>query len=307
MLRYGDSAKRSERATAAMATATSVEALGPGEHACLTFSDPDERLDIVAAFVRDGLSSATKVICVTESIPPEQLTAELSERGVPVADALPTNQLMIFSTDESWLAGGELTAATMMARISGYLDDAERQGYTGLRLSADMCWVNRPIAAADQLPVFESEVGKFFGEGRLTAVCQYDREIFDAVTLAFATATHARVVAAAVYYEDPVLRICRQHVPPGVRIAGELDFHHIDELTLALNEALQLDRDVQVNLAKLRFIDAAAASTIAHAALSLPPGRVMSVLCGGSVHRMLQLAGVTDIPAVRVVSIHGER
>ena len=97
MLRYGDSAKRSERATAAMATATSVEALGPGEHACLTFSDPDERLDIVAAFVRDGLSTATKVICVTESIPPEQLTAELSDRGVPVADALPTNQLMIFS------------------------------------------------------------------------------------------------------------------------------------------------------------------------------------------------------------------
>ena len=37
-----------------MATATSVEALAPGDHACLTFSDPDERLDIVAAFVRDG-------------------------------------------------------------------------------------------------------------------------------------------------------------------------------------------------------------------------------------------------------------
>jgi hypothetical protein len=213
-------------------------------------------LDIVAAFVRDGLSTATKVICVTESIPPEQLTAELSERGVPVAEALPTNQLMIFSTDETWLAGGELTAATMMARISGY---PRRRGAAGLHRTAAVgrhVLGEPPIAAADQLPVFESEVGKFFGEGRLTAVCQYDREIFDAVTLAFATATHARVVAAAVYYEDPVLRICRQHVPPGVRIAGELDFHHIDELTLALNEALQLDRDVQVNLAKLRFIDA---------------------------------------------------
>ena len=244
---------------------------------------------------------------MTESIPPDQLTAELRDRGVPVADAIPTNQLTIFSTDESWLAGGELTAATMMDRIAGYLDEADRQGYTGLRLSADMCWVNRPIAAADQLPVFESEVGKFFGEGRLTAVCQYDRDIFDAVTLAFAAATHARMVAAAVYYEDPVLRICRQHVPPGVRIAGELDFRHIDELALAFNEALQLDRDIQVNLAKLRFVDAAAAATIAHAALSLDSGRVMSILCAGPVLRMLRLAGVTDIPAVRVVSTHGER
>jgi anti-anti-sigma regulatory factor len=290
-----------------MATATSVEALVPGDHACLTFSDQDERLDIVAAFVRDGLSSATKVMCVTEAIPPDQLTDELSDRGVPVDEAIPTAQLMIFSSDESWLAGGELSAATMIERIGRYLDEADQQGFAGLRLSADMCWVNRPIAAASQLPVFESEVGKLFGDGRLTAVCQYDREIFDQVTLAFATATHPRAVAAAVYHEDPVLRICRQHVPAGIRLAGEIDFHRVEELTVALNEALQLDHDFQVNLAKLRFIDAAAASTIAHAALSLPNGRTMTVVCEGPVLRMMRLVGATEIPAVRVVSKNGER
>jgi anti-anti-sigma regulatory factor len=290
-----------------MATPTSVEALAPGDHACLTFSDPDERLDIVAAFVRDGLNSATKVMCVTESIPPDRLSAELSERGVPVADALPTAQLMIFSTDESWLAEGDLTSAKMIDLLGRYLDEANQQGYAGLRLSADMCWVNRPIDAADQLPIFESEVGRLFGDGRLTAVCQYDREVFDAVTLAFATTTHPRAVAAAVYYEDPVLRVCRQHMPPGIRLAGEIDFHHVDELTLALNEALQLDHDFQVNLARLRFIDAAAATAIAHAALSLPAGRVMTIVCGGPVLRMLRLVGATDLPAVRVVSPYGER
>ena len=51
-----------------MATATSVEALAAGDHACLTFSDPDERLDLVAAFVRDGLRASTKVLCLTESL-----------------------------------------------------------------------------------------------------------------------------------------------------------------------------------------------------------------------------------------------
>jgi len=290
-----------------MATATSVEALGPGDHACLTFSDPDERLDIVAAFVRDGLTSATKVVCVTESIPPERLTAELRDRGVPVADAIPTSQLMIFSTDESWLAGGELTAATMMDRIAGYLDEAERQGYTGLRLSADMCWVNRPIAAADQLPVFESEVGKFFGEGRLTAVCQYDREIFDAVTLAFAAAVHPLAVAAAVYYEDPVLRICRQHTPPGVRIAGELDLGHVEELTLALAEALRLDRDIELNLARLHFMDAAAVGAVFRAVAGLPAGRTMRVRCGGPVLRMLRLVGLPDLPGVVIAETPGDQ
>jgi anti-anti-sigma factor len=127
------------------------------------------------------------------------------------------------------------------------------------------------------------------------------------VTLAFATATHPRTVAAAVYYEDPVLRICRQHSPPGIRLAGEIDFNHVDELTMALSEALRLDHDITVNLSRLRFIDVAAATAIVHAAVSLVNGRVMSVVCAGAVGRTLHLAGMAEIPAVRVVSWHGER
>jgi anti-anti-sigma factor len=290
-----------------MATPTSVDALVPGDHACLTFTDPDERLDIVAAFVRDGLQDRTKVICLTETIPPDQLTAELADRGVPVDTALPSGQLSIYGSDETWLADREISAANMIDRIGGYLGDADRQGFNGVRLAADMSWVRRPIAAADELPVFETEVTKLFGDGKLTAVCQYDRESFDAVTLAFATATHPRTVAAAVYYEDPVLRICRQHSPPGIRLAGEIDFNHVDELTMALSEALRLDHDITVNLARLRFIDAAAATAIAHAALSLADGRVMSIVCAAAVGRTLHLAGAAEIPAMRVVSWHGER
>lgn len=289
-----------------MATATSVEALTHGDHACLTFSDPDERLDIIAAFVRDGLSSSSRVMCLTEAITPDQLAAELVERGVPAARSLPADQLTIVGSEESWLADGELTAAKMIDMLGRYVEAAERDGYAGLRLTADMSWVTRPIAAADQLPIFESEVPRLFGAGRMTAICQYDREIFDAVTQAFAAEAHPCAVAAAVYYEDPVLRICRQHTPPGIRLAGEIDYTHVDELTLALNEALRLDHEPQVNLGKLRFIDAAAATAITHAALSLLNGRAMTVVAGGEVLRMLRLVGAYEVRALRVMRTHGE-
>ena len=289
-----------------MATPTSVEALSPGDHACLTFSDPDERLDIVAAFALDGLSRANKVMCFTESIPPDQLTAELIERGVPAADARPGGQLEIYNSAESWLADGEITADKMIKLLARHLARADREGYQGLRVTADMCWVTRPTGAADQLPIFESEVGKLFADRRLTAICQYDREIFDAVTLTLAAGAHPLAVAAAVYYEDPVLRICRQHAPPGIRLAGEIDFTHIEELTVALSETLRLDKNPQVNLSKLRFMDAACATAVAHAALSLPEPRVMTVPCGGPVLRVLELTGATDIPSLRVSRIHAE-
>jgi hypothetical protein len=289
-----------------MPTATSVDALAEGDHACLTFSDPDERLDIVAAFVRDGLVRSTKVLCLTESVPPDRLATELVDRGVPAPETLPPDQLVISSSEETWLAGGANGAADMIKTLERHIDDARRQGFTGLRITADMCWVNRPAAAADQLPAFESAVGALFHDGRLAAICQYDREIFDAVTLALATSVHSHTVAATVYYEDPVLRICRQHSPPGVRLAGELDYTHVEEFTIALAEAVRLDQDIQVNLAKLRFLDVACATALAQAAVGLPDGRVVSIVCGDPVEGVLRLVGVTSIAAVRVVRTHGE-
>ena len=286
-----------------MATATSVEALLPGDHACLTFSDPDERLDLIAAFVRDGLEASNKVLCLTDSIAPERLRAELADRGVPEHPLRP-DQLPLAGSEESWLRNG---GARMVRRLARELDDAQRDGFAGLRVTADMCWITRPGAGADELPVFESDVDKLFGDGRLTAICQYDREIFDPVTLAFAAAVHPLTVAAAVYYEDPVLRICRQHTPPGVRIAGELDLGHVEELTLALAEALRLDRDIELNLARLHFIDAAAVGAVFRAVSGLPAGRTMRVRCGGPVLRMLHLVGLPDLPGVVIVETPGDQ
>jgi hypothetical protein len=50
-----------------MAEASKVEDLKPGGHACLTFTDSEERLDLVAAFVRDGLRADQRVLCLTDA------------------------------------------------------------------------------------------------------------------------------------------------------------------------------------------------------------------------------------------------
>ncbi|MFC0527757.1 MEDS domain-containing protein [Phytohabitans kaempferiae] len=285
-----------------MASAASVDDLRPGDHACLTYSDTEERLDLVAAFVRDGLGSGQKVICLTDPSGPADLAGELAERDVKPAHG---GQLAIRDNDEVWLSGGQVSAGNIIEMLSGELAAAHRDGFTGLRVTADMCWATRPAAAVDELLVFETRVAGLFADGRLTAICQYDRQSFDQVTLAFAAKAHPRAVAAAVYHEDPLLRICRQHVPPGIRLAGEIDYRRVTELNQALAEALRLGGDIHVNLRHLTFMDAAAAAAIGQAALALQPGRAMSVVCGRAVHKVLDLVGVTDHPAVRVRLVHG--
>src|SRR6185437_17183680 len=106
-------------------------------------------------------------------------------------------------------------------------------------------------------------------DSRVTILCQYDREKFDPVTLASVTPLHTRSVAAATYHADAVLRICRQYAPPGIRIAGEIDYRAEEPLALALAEAVRLDGDVTLNMAALAFADAPSIAMIADAARTM--------------------------------------
>ena len=285
-----------------MVATTPVDRLAPGDHACLTFSDPEERLDILAAFVATGQSRGDKIICFTDAVGVDELRADLLERGLEAG-----RELSVVRSDRLWGGGAGPDAATMVELLARELDQARRDGHAGLRITADMCWAARPQANAEQLLVFESEVGQLFADGRLTAICEYDRERFDPVTLGYASRVHPRTVAATVYHEDPVLRICRQHIPPGVRVAGELDYSRAGALSDALAEAVRLDRNVHLNLNHLRFIDAGAAAVILRTAANLPDQRRMIVICGDLIERMLTAAGAADVPTLRMLVRNGER
>lgn len=288
-----------------MPDAVTVDALHSGDHACLTFSDPDERLDLLAAFVNDGLLAGHKVLCWTDAMSPDELSAELADRAAKIREALDSGQLGVATAAQTLLGGGPPAAQTMLGVLADQLDLAGREGYPVLRVTADMGWATRPLAAADELISFERRIAGLVAPGRLCMICEYDRERFDAVTLAFAAKSHEKTVAALAYHHDVLLRICRQYSPPGVRIAGELDYRHLTELDTALSEAVRLDEQLLVNLARLDYIDAACASAIVRTALGLPPERRMTVVCQGLVARMLDLVGAQAAQHLQIRPPHG--
>jgi anti-anti-sigma factor len=278
---------------------TSVDRLGPGDHACLTFSDEEERLDIVAAFVRNGLSAGHRVLCFTDSYAPAALSRRLADRGVEAQPYAAKGQLAL-EPARVWLADGGFRPARVLDELTNEIDRARRDGFAGLRITADMGWAAQPVAGAEHLVAFEEKASQLFAAAQVTAICQYDRQQFDAVTLASTTAAHSCAVAATVYHEDPVLRICRQHSPAGIRVAGEIDYTSLTAFREALAEAVRLDSQPHVNLAKLRFIDAATAGVLVQTAAALTPGRGMTVLCRGLVRAVLLHVGAKDIEALRL-------
>jgi anti-anti-sigma regulatory factor len=297
---------RFERRAGGVADASGVEDLAPGDHACLTFSDSEERLDLVAAFVRDGLRLGQKVLCWTDAIPVEVLRGELTERGLPMAEATQAGRMSLATSAETYLSGGSFRSSRMLDTVLGHIEQARREGYRGLRITSDMCWALRPVAGVEELMAYESRMSQILADGQATAVCQYDRQCFDTVTLAGVAAHHTLAVAAVTYHDDALLRICRQYLPPGLRVAGEIDYRGLDPLTRALSEALALDQHVHVNLAALSFIDGAAAGAVLQTAASMAPGQRMTLRCRPQIGRVFRTLGADELADLHLVITDGD-
>jgi anti-anti-sigma regulatory factor len=69
---------------------------------------------------------------------------------------------------------------------------------------------------------------------------------------------------------------------------------------------VRLGEHVHVNLAQLRFIDAASAGTLVQAAATLPPGRTVTVVCRRLVADVLQHLGAGQLPTMRIRVVSGD-
>ena len=109
--------------------------------------------------------------------------------------------------------------------------------------------------------------------------------------------------SGATYHADAVLRICRQYAPPGIRLAGEIDYQAEEPLALALAEAIRLDGDLTINLAHLAFIDAPCTRLIMDAARGLAESRQVRLVCPAAVARRFASCGAGELAGIGLVTV----
>jgi anti-anti-sigma regulatory factor len=270
------------------------------DHACLTYGEPEELHDLTAAFVRDGLLSGLKVVWLSDSELADPVS-ELARRGLAIESAIDVGQLAAAGTVDRLLSHHSFAVGHAMDWLTGEMTASRLDGYPGLRVALDMSWALRPISGIEQLPEFEESIAAALAGTTVSVLCQYDRERFDSVTLASVAAFHTRSVAAATYHADAMLRICRQYAPPGIRIAGEIDYRAEEPLALALAEAIRFDGDVTVNMSELRFIDASCTRLIVDASRSVAQTRKVILRCPSWIAGRFALYGAAEVPGISLV------
>ncbi len=271
------------------------------DHACLTFGEAEELYDLTAAFVRDGLAAGLQVMWLSDA-GQHLAEAELARRGIAAGPAIAAGQLIPAECQGRLLAGQEFRAQAAVGWLTGQMAASQEQGFPGLRVAVDMGWALRPVTGIEQLPAFEEGIAAALAGTTASVLCQYDRDRFDPVTLASVAGFHTRAVAAATYYADAVLRICRQYAPPGIRIAGEIDYQAAESLGLALAEAVRLDGNITINMTGLGFIDAPCTMMIADAARTMAAARTVVLSCLPQVAAGFARLGIDGVPGVKLVT-----
>ena len=282
---------------------TQVTDLLVDDHACLTYGEPEELFDLTAAFVRDGLAAGMKVVWLGDDAP-ARAAPELTRRGVAAGPAIAAGQLSAAPSEGELLSGHAFQADRALGWLTGQMAACRAGGFPGLRVALDMSWALRPVTGVEQLPEFEEGIAAALAGTTVSVLCQYDRERFDPVTLASVAGFHTRSVAAATYYADAKLRICRQYAPPGIRLAGEIDYQAEEPLALALAEAIRLDGDITINMAALSFTDAPCTRVIADAARSMAGSRRVVLQCHPGIAARFTMFGLADVPGLSLVTVH---
>jgi ABC-type transporter Mla MlaB component len=255
-----------------------------GEHACcrLTHARDAERLS--ARFIHDGLQLGHRVMYLSDDGP---------RPGGADVEA--------YSATEFYLCDGQFDVDRTLAALADVLARALREGYRGVSVTADMSWALSGASRWEDVIEYEQRLAAVGEDGTLRMLCRYEQMPLTAGAVRQVRAAHdveispelAPIVRAAELAGARVLR------NGALRLAGELDCDCAGTVAEVLGA--DLDRELRLDLADLRFVDVAGMR-----ALRPKIGQLLSI-AGASepVRRLLSLMAWDTDPAIRVLESAG--
>lgn len=237
----------------ALGSLATREALDAGGHICLVVDDDAAYEGVAASFLASGGQRGEKTVAFGPQCSPDR------ERLRPLAAVVADPYLDV-------LGGRGLEPATMFEMFAEQTRVAREEGYSRLRVAADMDWLLPAKAPDTDLIAFEVLLDRVVGELDATVMCAYRRSSFGPDTVLGTCCTHPVVLGE----DDPPFRLVAGD-GAAWRLSGEIDLACAQPLAAALRATARAPWIL--DLARLDFADVAGlraiATTVARAGLPL--------------------------------------
>jgi hypothetical protein len=172
-----------------------MKGLSKTDHIAMFYDSPEERIHFLADYYNEGLEANELCVFVTLETPPEVAVQALTDAGLKDAQVhIANHDLQIFAANDTYFTDGEFVAAYMLKNVENFLEDAEKQGYDGLRTAGEMNWLADHPESHSDAAHYESDINGVSGGIKFTGLCLYSTQELPDNVIHGALQTHPEVV-----------------------------------------------------------------------------------------------------------------
>jgi anti-anti-sigma regulatory factor len=272
-----------------------------GDHAFAHYADDDLRWELLGAYCALGLANGEKVVVLADpAVSDDEAYQRLFPDGGFAEEALDTGQLTLQGMHALIHPDRQFSAGRQISRLFEEIEQARRQGYTGLRAAIDMAWVHEWGLPVEGVIHRETHADALFARGQYAELCSYDRRSF------------APEVIEAMRVGHPMVLLERPgdleayHSINGLRLIGDADMAtregFTDALSAALTEASAAGR-LLLDLSRLAFMSAACAADLLRLIAQADGYERVDVHCSAFQAHVLDKLGSARIRRLRVTTL----
>jgi hypothetical protein len=153
------------------------ERIPPGSHICQLYSKVTEIPVVTARLMRVGLSLSEKCLFAAAPMQVKEFCDELTKLQVDVDALIASGQLVLHEEREPFLASGKrFDPYFLLSSHQTFIAQALREGWKAVRISIDMTWLSKDLAAPEQILKYEaaSDAVFTFQNAPIIALMHYD-------------------------------------------------------------------------------------------------------------------------------------
>jgi anti-anti-sigma regulatory factor len=270
--------------SAVVDTASAPLGVAPGSHVCWIVRDPATYVERAAVILGQAQEFDEKPVL-------------FGPDGNHDREALAPLAAVVADPGRAFLEGERLDPEVIRRVFREQMAEARTEGYSGVRVVADMDWLCAAGPSTADIVGFELLLDRYVGELGATVVCAYREQSFDVEALAGALCVHP---VGAGYGSPPPFRLV-DAAEGWWRLSGEVDLADAAILDAGLSSAARAG-PVRIDASTLEFADVAGLRAIASAARAADPVPIRIAGARAVVRRSWQLAGFADLaPQVEFV------
>lgn len=289
-LRAGGYAQRGERRSLrnvrCHGLVDSPGGIGANGHACWGFEDPaGDFRDAAAAFLAEGVELGQALVFVGG---PD--AEEVVRTAEPMRSMVADGRLGIAPFDSVYPGGRRLAAPAQWSAYAGALARAQEEGYTGLRVLAEVTSLASPEGAWHEHALWESYADRMMARTSLAALCCFERAALPSEGLAAIASAHPVVDSRL----DDLVPFRLFGERDALVIAGEVDAFSSETLRHLLGAGNGVPSAEVLDLEELRFIEHTGLGVLQEYAESVRAHGGRVTVRGGppNLHRLADLLGV---------------